>query len=233
MAYWDGTHWATDPDAATVRGSSSAHARQGRASWFDWLMTGVMALALPVAALIASDQVSADPGGGLVGDVSVASDGTALAGPAEAVQWAGYEWRGRAPIQVGVRSYLTTPGLASAAVAAAASWSQSSVLDVVVGGGKRGIEIYEGDYGPDQHAAWTQVTKRNGYASSVTIFINIYKLGTASPSMQQFALCHEIGHALGLDHQWGATVPSCLSPEMSGTTPNATDFWQLELIYQD
>lgn len=232
MAYWNGERWTVDPAEA---GPSGMLARQApRSAWFDWLMTGLMIVALPLAAVVASEHAAGGSGAtALQGDVAVTTDGVVTVDSAVATQWAGYEWRGRPPLQIGVRSYLSSPGLVQAASAAAASWSQSAVLDVnFTNGGKRAIEIYEGDYGANQHAAWTQVTKRNGYVSSVMIFINTHRLGGASPWTLQFALCHELGHALGLDHQAGAAEPSCLSPELPGTSPNATDYGQLELIYQ-
>lgn len=237
MAFWNGRHWTTDPEEQDSQARlTRSRGRRRRQTWFDWIMTATMIVALPLAAVAATQRATAGLGApSLDGDVGISTDGVAATsdGTGTAMQWAGYEWRGRPPVQVGVKSYLTSPGLASAAVAAAASWSRSAVVDVVMSaGGKRGIEIYEGDYGPDQHAAWTMVTKRNGYVSAVRIFINTYKLGTASPWVMEFALCHELGHALGLDHQMAATEASCLSPDLPGTAPNATDFRQLELIYQ-
>jgi hypothetical protein len=74
--------------------------------------------------------------------------------------------------------------------------------------------------------------KRNDYVSSVAIFINRTGFRAPRPKMLQFALCHELGHALGLNHQVGAAQPSCLSRELPGSAPNTTDYLQLELIYQ-
>jgi hypothetical protein len=233
MAYWNGTGWADDPADPPRRQGPIARTTGRR--FFDWMVTAIMVLAIPLSASVLTRTTDAAGAPHLATDLRLVSDGLVAAEDAEvtATQWAGYRWRGRAPVQVTLRPILTTAGFVNATYAAAAAWSQSSVADVVVGSsGKRRVDILEGAYGTAVPAAWTQVFKRNGYISSVTIYLNTDKLGGWSDWMLQFALCHEVGHALGLDHQYGALEPSCLSPELAGTAPNATDYAQLELIYR-
>jgi hypothetical protein len=234
MGYWNGSQWTDDPARAAI--DRSATARTGQRRFFDWVITAIMLLALPFAGVVARERAAADVGAAslMAADVYLLSDGSTSIGTDEATttQWAGYRWRGRAPIVVSIRSFLQTPAFVSALQTAAATWSDSSVVDVSFeGGGKRGIDVYEGDYGAGQPAAWTQVYKRNGYISSVSIFVNTYHLGTASGWMLQFALCHELGHGLGLAHQLNSSEPGCLNPMLPATVPNSIDYTQLELIY--
>jgi hypothetical protein len=182
-----------------------------------------------VLAVIAATQSQA--GTGSSSDLRVAGSDSSPS-TSTAVQWAGYEWRGRPPVTVTLDSHLVNPNLQAAVDAAAASWSASDVVDVVVGGrGKHKVSLYEDHYGLGQPAAWTQVFKRNGYITSVTIYVNDDLLVDPSLWTSEWAICHEVGHGLGLDHQMGATTPSCMSPDLPGTAPNQQDFAQLDLIY--
>ena len=200
----------------------------------DWVATLVMVLALPLTGIFMTGSgTAASLTSAFQHDVRTTTDGSsASTGPTSATQWAGFSWRGRPPITVVLKSYLSNPGLQGAVSQAAASWSVSDVVDVTVGStGKRVISLYEADYGAGQPAAWTQVFKRNGSITSVTIYVNDFYLATASEWMMQFAMCHEVGHGLGLDHQLDSVEPGCMSPSMPGTVPNTEDYAQLDLIY--
>jgi hypothetical protein len=216
---------------APARPILAATRRTPRRRAADAIATAVMLLCLPTsAALMTTATGAASDATSLSNDVRVS--GAASSDPSSAVQWAGYEWRGRAPISVALDAHLTSSTYAVALADAARSWSASDVVDVVLGAsGKRKIVVYQGEYGADVPAAWTQVSKRNGYVSSATIYLNDTKLAGASAWMLDFAICHEVGHGLGLGHQMDAVEPSCLSPMMPGAVPNAEDYAQLDLIY--
>lgn len=200
----------------------------------DWVATLLVVLALPLFGIfITGSTAAANPTSGLQHDLRIGTDGPLTSSDTtSATQWAGFQWRGRVPIDVVLESHLSSPGFQIAVSEAATSWGISDVIDVTVGtAGKRAIALYEADYGAGQPAAWTQIFKRNGYISSATIYVNDYYLATASTWMMQFAICHEVGHALGLAHQLDSIGPSCMSPSMPGPTPNSEDYAQLDLIY--
>jgi hypothetical protein len=144
----------------------------------------------------------------------------------------GYKWPVRStPFTVAVESHVTDPGVQAALDKAAASWSESSVLDVSIGGSStQTIVVYEGTY-PHRGPGWTELGYKSGDITSATIYVNDIDVPNWSTWWKEQLLCHEMGHSLGLDHQLAPVEPSCISPGWPGTTPNAYDFQELELLY--
>lgn len=209
--------------------SSSPSRPAAQRSLADVVATLAMLLCLAAAAIFMTISAAASSGGSLADELDTADSSADIQ---SATQWAGYEWRGRPPIVVNLTANVSDDGYRTAIAHAAAAWSISDVVDLSVGSsGKRKIVLYEGDYGMDKPAAWTQVSKRNGFVSSATIYLNDTKLAGATSWMLDFAVCHEVGHSLGLDHQLNALEPSCLSPMLPGPVPNAEDYRQLDVIY--
>lgn len=212
-----------------MRSSAPTPGHLAQRSFVDVLATLVMVLCLPAAAVFMTISASASGGGSLADKLDTADSSTDTQA---AAQWAGYEWRGRPPIDVTLAANVSNDAYRTAIAHAASAWSLSDVVDLSIGSsGKRRIVVYEGEYGTDKPAAWTQVSKRNGYVSSATVYLNDTKLAGATPWMLDFAVCHEVGHGLGLDHQMNAVEPSCLSPMLPGSAPNAEDYRQLDVIY--
>jgi hypothetical protein len=145
----------------------------------------------------------------------------------------GYEWPTRTiPFTVTLDSHLTDPSLLAALDKAATSWSSSSVLDVTVGGSSnQHIDVYQVD-DPNLGPAWTELGYDNGKITSASIYVNSDVLEW-STWWKEVAICHEVGHGLGLDHQSDPVEASCIAPGWPSTVPNARDFETLEVMYGD
>lgn len=154
--------------------------------------------------------------------------GTALA--SSVWSGSGYQWHARAPLTV--RMADRTSGEWPARIARAASeWSAASAVDVVLGNsGKVEIRLSQGDPG---YCAWTSFDLQGGYAKHATVWLSVPCLAGRSDAFKQFAVCNEIGHALGLpDYRLDTpAVPSCMAPSNWGPSPNQDDFAYLWVLY--
>lgn len=171
----------------------------------SYLVGGIVALALTLTPVASAESIWSDPG---------------------------FHWRAKAPFTVNVVSKLTSSDFQSYLVASSADWSQSSAVDVAVTSKGR-VDVYEGDYGRGTYVAWTYFTLNNGYVQHAYVYLNTSYRGLVSDFVWQLAVCQELGHALGLgDHRLDyPALPSCMAPYNYGTSPNAEDLQQLELIY--
>jgi hypothetical protein len=119
----------------------------------------------------------------------------------------------------------------------AADWSKSSVLDMVVGGSKRGrggslrVNVTNGE-SSSGNAAWAYLyLDADNHITGATVQLNDTVLRTRDPSYALFAMCHELGHALGLDHNFTGDG-SCVGGFGTGNLhPSAHDYEQLEILY--
>jgi hypothetical protein len=162
----------------------------------------------------------------------VAAIVTALGlGTAYASHYYGIKWKGHAPVTV--RLVDKTPASWDGAVTAAAdSWSLSTAIDYVKEDGAENCTVVSGavvicarNDGPTFYAALTTWGQRGNSYTAVLIVVNTYYL----PNPDQHAICQELGHALGLDHQDASD--SCMGTNWGALYPNAHDFEELEIIY--
>jgi predicted Zn-dependent protease len=90
--------------------------------------------------------------------------------------------------------------------------------------------VYEGYFGA---TGWNGETLAspglmNTFASPVTVELNDSYAGSYSQHLG--TACHELGHALGLDH--APRQSSCMAASAGASTPDATDLNDLELLYR-
>lgn len=154
-----------------------------------------------------------------------------LAGPVSA-DLSGFQWKARAPFTVTLVSEIADPTLQSLTTLSAVDWSESVVVDVVLGPApKRGpmVRIVDGYY-TNPWNALAHISNERGYITAVTIYLNRTNLDQFTVEHKQHTICQELGHSLGLDHQDGV-ADTCMGPYASATLPNARDFADLVLMY--
>jgi hypothetical protein len=153
--------------------------------------------------------------------------------PAAASTWSdsGHQWKAHAPFTV--RMVDQTTGAWPARVARAASeWSQASAVDVALGNsGKVAIQFGSS---LQQPCAYTNFDLTGqGQIKSATIVLRDGCMASWSEDMKQFAICNEMGHALGMpDYRTDTPViPSCMAPSNWGPSPSQDDYDELALLY--
>jgi hypothetical protein len=127
-----------------------------------------------------------------------------------------------------------------------ADWSQSTVLDTtVVAGGTRPkpckatsgrVEVCNARYGNNGWLGIAQIWVSGGHIVQGVAKVNDYYFGLSaynSASARRHVLCQEVGHTLGLDHQYAV---SCMNDEgglsdPAYVDPNQHDYDQLGTIY--
>jgi hypothetical protein len=182
-----------------------------------------LALASAVAAAIAAAPASADHAWG--------------------VHWA----RTANPFTVTLGTNLTGSWPAYLTLASA-DWSLSSVLDtsVVAGAGKKRcgavsgrVEVCNDRYGFNGWLGLTSVWSSDSHITQATVKPNDSYFNTATyntPDWRRSAVCHEVGHTLGLDHPSedpAVDLDTCMDYSSSpNTTPNAHDYAELDEIYE-
>jgi hypothetical protein len=142
----------------------------------------------------------------------------------------GYLWNASAPFSVTVESHANATWTQRLSQSAA-DWSNSGVVSVSVGSSGK-IALYDDYYGTGEPCAWTQYWQHGGHIAHDAIYLNETCLAGWSDYWKQYAVCQELGHALGMpDHNTTPTVPSCLAPGMPAKTPSTDDFAELALLY--
>lgn len=157
-------------------------------------------------------------------------------------RWNGHWPRSSNPAEVKVVD-STTGAWRDAVAGAARRWSKkSSVIDISVAPGdssgstrqscpapKGGVRICNGNYS-GSWAGLTEVTVAGQHFQAASIKINEGVAGGAKRAV----MCHEIGHALGLDHRPGSDTSSCMTAAVSAsqTKPDGHDLKMLKKIYR-
>jgi hypothetical protein len=161
---------------------------------------------------------------------AVAAAAYAASASADWVWSVGYLWNASAPFSLTVESHAN-PTLTQWLAQSASDWSQSGVVSVSVGNSGK-IALYDGYYGTGQPCAWTQYWQNGGHIAHDAIYLNETCMSGWSDYWKQYAICQELGHALGMpDHNTTSTVPSCLAPSMPAATPSTEDFAELAALY--
>jgi hypothetical protein len=142
----------------------------------------------------------------------------------------GYLWNSSAPFRVTVVSNADATWTQRLAQSSS-DWSKSGVVSVKVGSSGK-IALYNGYYGTSEPCAWTQYWQHGGHIAHDAIYLNETCLAGWSDYWKQYAVCQELGHALGLpDHDTTPTVASCMAPTMSASSPSSDDFAELAQLY--
>jgi predicted Zn-dependent protease len=145
---------------------------------------------------------------------------------------AGLRWHVRAPFTAYVVATLTDPTLQARVVQSAADWSISPVVDmlVVTEAPKRAkviIRVFADHYEGVAWAGATAISNENGWITGATVRINMNYTDGQTEQNQLRVTCHELGHAIGLQHN--TYTGSCLG--FGGSTPAPGDFADLEALY--
>ena len=150
-------------------------------------------------------------------------------------QSTGLHWKVRPPFTAYVVSSIDDAGLQALTVQSAADWSESPTVDFVVGPApKRAaivIRISDDAYGP----VWSGLTvisndqRGGGHITGVSILLNTSNLDQTNETFDQYVICQELGHALGLRHTDDQT--SCMGPNAGAPHPSEADFAALEALY--
>lgn len=148
--------------------------------------------------------------------------------------WCGHKWDygGFNDPQV---YFLDHTGDTWPVTAAQVDWYQAPGIDAYYrwhtsgcpGGGRHCVHVYSGRYGTDWYGV-TEATSSNGYFGTVTVKLNEQVTPNTYAARRSVA-CHEMGHALGLDHN--GSTNSCLSVPEFPQHPSSDDFAVLNQLY--
>jgi predicted Zn-dependent protease len=117
--------------------------------------------------------------------------------------------------------------------AAMRDWSRSSVVTFHLVGCNarhREFQMRNRNYGRTGWVGFASSTFPRGHFATMAVGFNDYYGSRRSAPYRRGAACHELGHALGLDHR---TRSSCLDTPVSSDRldPDRHDYDQLRRIY--
>jgi hypothetical protein len=148
--------------------------------------------------------------------------------------WRGMSWPAAAAGSRRSVEFVDHTGWSWPVHAAARNWSGGSDVGYVPVSqctpGAPCVQVHEGYYGA---TGWNGETLAspglmNTFASPVTVQLNDSYAGTYSQHLG--TACHELGHALGLDH--ASRQSSCMAASGGASTPDGSDLGDLELLYR-
>lgn len=180
-----------------------------------------------------------DKQSGKSGQLVMAAVSSACQSLRTAREWCGHRWALNGYEDPAVY-FLDHTSSAWPVTASTTNWNQAQGIDSYYrwytngcpGGGTHCVHVYNGNYGATGWVGLTSwpydSTGDFDNTTNVTIKLNDYYGGTAA--QHRNTACHEMGHALGLDHN--TSTGSCLYYARTSTQyPNSDDFGILPLIY--
>ena len=165
--------------------------------------------------------------------------------------WGGYHWaRTSNPFTVTLGDNVST-AWDTTLTTTASDWSQSAVLDTVVGTGRANprncrptagrVEVCNSTYGNNGWLGIAQVWISGSHITQGTVKLNDSYFNTSTyntPAWRNLVSCQEVGHTLGLDHQDenfdNANLGTCMDYARDPSTnqhPDKHDYDQLLTIY--
>jgi hypothetical protein len=179
-----------------------------------------------------------------------------LAGPAPAVRashsWSNYHWsRAANPFSLGLIDSVTSSWDGNYSNARL-DWSESDKFDLIGVAGRSTtsarkrcatssgqVRVCNAVYGANGWLGLAEIWIIGSHVQYARVRVNDSYFNTSSyndANAKRHVLCQEVGHTLGLDHQHGEVVPTCMDDE-SGlfdaayVSPNYHDFEELDAIY--
>ncbi|WP_187284642.1 matrixin family metalloprotease [Streptomyces sp. uw30] len=150
--------------------------------------------------------------------------------------WCGHKWD-YGPFNDPQVYFLDHSGDSWPVTDARVDWYQAPGIDAYYrwhtagcpGGGRHCVHVYSGSYGTDWYGV-TEASSSGGYFvdGSVTVKLNDQVTPNTYAARRSVA-CHEMGHALGLDHN--GSTNSCLSVPEFPQHPSSDDFAVLNQLY--
>lgn len=146
--------------------------------------------------------------------------------------YSGYSWQ--SPMNIKVIDGTISAVYQTALLAAVADWNQSLYIhfDIVKGDCRNvvnGHAIKVCEYnGMMQCPAHADIWLNHGNVARVWIVVDDICDYSMIPNGEQYVMCHELGHALGLSEQ-GTDLDSCMTSRAAH--PSAGDYEMLASIY--
>ena len=204
-----------------------------RALFVSLALGGALCAALP--AVTASAAPSFSPRAAAPVGVHVAPSRTAAAAEgtgAAAAEGTGLSWLMLPSQRTLVVDVVDKTGDAWPVQAASSGWATAHVRYAYVSSCRAGVPcvvVREGSYGRTGWNGMTTAVAGQMFTFTSPVQIQLNDSYGLSASEHRAVTCHELGHALGLDHDNRAS--SCLQPVAQAAGPDSLDRAQLEQLY--
>lgn len=154
-----------------------------------------------------------------------------------AAAWCGHKWA-YGPFNDPQVYFLDHSGDSWPVSDARVDWYQAPGIDAYYrwytagcpGGGRHCVNVYSGSYGTAWYGRTSASTTSDGYFVDGSVKVELNDQVTPNTyAARRSVACHEMGHALGLDHN--GSTNSCLSVPEFPQHPSSDDFAVLNQLY--